>query len=65
MLNQKQKVCKGCAWIQLCYLPSHKKDKTFKTVECPCLTCLVKGVCGQWTACDKWIKYVELNKTGW
>lgn len=48
--------CKGCLSYQNsgypCTLPSSHKHK-----DCPCLTCLVKGVCKDYRNCVLLLRY--------
>ena len=54
--------CKGCFsygkeddFAAACDLPPTHGD-----VECPCLTCLIKGVCRYFSDCKKIIEYNKL-----
>jgi len=38
--------CKGCSTINKCVTKPYYIDKQ-GVCECPCQTCLVKGICGQ------------------
>lgn len=57
--------CKGCisynvyeTYLQ-CVLPS-----SYEGNDCPCLTCLVKGVCKEFKKCNLFIAYIEYYKFG-
>jgi len=52
----KRTICKGCRTCEnnIClYPPKIKRNK--KELFCPCLICLIKGMCTN--ACDKSIEY--------
>jgi len=53
-MNEIYEECKGCGVINKCGLKP--KYKTIKE-ECPCINCLVKGICRE--SCKSFDKYVS------
>ena len=55
------KECKTCAtYIYLIELMKREPERSccfvVKPDECPCLNCIVKGICKQKDKCDKYLK---------
>ena len=59
-LNRSE--CKGCKIIHRCLVKPKYKYKNL-TEECPCQTCLIKGICLH-TCCifDEYVKSNYLNR---
>ena len=56
--NEKYKECKGCVIIKNCSLkPRFESNGIIE--ECPCATCLVKGICSP--ICKSFNDYVDLH----
>jgi len=61
-MNKKNlKECRGCrgcrGYVNVCLLEPHYIDDQGNKTECPCLTCLIKGICNK--SCDKIQTYYD------
>jgi len=52
-MSRSHKECEGCMMLKTCNM-----EPKYKTVECPCVSCLVKGIC--LICCEPYDGYVKL-----
>lgn len=53
IISLSNKKCKGCKYAGTCRYSSY----IIEEIECPCVTCLIKGICSTWIECESWEKY--------
>jgi len=60
MSNQEtnHKECEGCLDREECALEPYFIDHHDNKIECPCSTCLIKGICIK--ACDEFNKFYTI-----
>jgi hypothetical protein len=59
MEKEKQNPCKGCYCVSSDYTCMAHTDIFVGGEQCPCSTCLIKGVCKE--MCAKYIEYADYS----